>query len=480
MKKKISLKSYYLSGLPKMSAVFLMTASFIAGTYVEQALWAMPDRVNFRQSLPWFVIFTLATMYFNNAFDLSRREHHLAFSVFTSILLINIFMMALPFFGVLYYVQVTTLIVIILFEYLSMGVWILFFHNYWLRCNPPVSTIMVCDDPERGKALTHKINFHTMANRIDKVISYSAADLITKIEPYKAVIMVQPPSEARNEIVLKCWETQKQLIVVPDIYELVIKNATLLQFDDLMAYRVKSFGLSWNQRFFKRAFDIFSSALALILLSPLMLVLALIVKSDGGSAIFSQKRVTRNGRIFNLYKFRTMIPEAEKYTGPTLALKEDPRITKCGKWLRQTRLDEIPQFWNVLIGDMSIVGPRPEREYFINLYMENLPEYQYRTNVRAGITGLAHILGKYSTAPEERIKLDLTYIQNYSFLLDIKIIIDTIRVVFTKEYAEGIETEEQTEARETEIECEPAVQGASVHQRRQDTPDYSKAGKSRG
>ncbi|MPM81176.1 hypothetical protein SDC9_128228 [bioreactor metagenome] len=110
---------------------------------------------------------------------------------------------------------------------------------------------------------------------------------------------------------------------------------------------------------------------------------------------------------------------------------------------------------------MSIVGPRPEREYFMNIYKEALPEYQYRTNVRAGITGLAHVLGKYNTPPEERIKLDLTYIQNYSFLLDIKIIIDTIRVVFTREYAEGIETNEQTEAMKAGLECEPAAKSVS-------------------
>ena len=130
--------------------------------------------------------------------------------------------------------------------------------------------------------------------------------------------------------------------------------------------------------------------------------------------------------------------DAEKETGPTLAAKDDPRITKCGRWLRQTRLDEIPQFWNVLIGDMSLVGPRPEREHFINLYSESLPAYKYRTKVRAGITGLAHVMGKYNTTPEERIMLDLTYIQNYSLFLDLKILIETVRVITMKEYAEGI------------------------------------------
>jgi exopolysaccharide biosynthesis polyprenyl glycosylphosphotransferase len=435
-----------------------MTASFIAGTYVEQGIWAMPDRVDFRQCLPWFVIFSFGVMYFNSAFDLSRRIHHLSFSVFTSIIMVNVLMMALPFFAVLYYVQVTTLFIIFVIECLSMGVWVLVFHLYWLKCNPPKATIMVCSDAKRGEELGGKINVHTRNNRIDRVITFdfNTDTVLSEIEPFDAVILAQLPMELRNEIALKCWETQKELIVVPDIYELIINNATFVQFDDLVVYRAKSMGLRWEKRFFKRTFDIFGSALALILLSPLMLGLAFIVKRDGGKAIFSQKRVTRGGKVFSLYKFRTMIPDAEKYTGPILAQKDDPRITKCGKWMRVSRLDEIPQFWNVLIGDMSVVGPRPEREYFINLYKEILPEYMYRTNVRAGITGLAHVMGKYNTAPEERIKLDLTYIQNYSLLLDLKIIIDTIRVVFSKEYAEGFENEAVCERPQGEPEPLPA------------------------
>jgi lipopolysaccharide/colanic/teichoic acid biosynthesis glycosyltransferase len=170
-----------------------------------------------------------------------------------------------------------------------------------------------------------------------------------------------------------------------------------------------------------------------------MLVIAILIKRDGGPVFYTQKRVTRGGREFDLYKFRTMIPDAEKLTGPVLAQKDDPRVTKIGKKLRQTRLDEIPQLWNTLKGDMSLVGPRPEREHFIELYKESIPEYEYRTFVRAGITGLAHVFGKYNTTPEERIKLDLTYMQNYSIFLDLKIMIETLRVIFTKDYAEGVE-----------------------------------------
>jgi exopolysaccharide biosynthesis polyprenyl glycosylphosphotransferase len=441
LNKKGTVRTLHFGGVAEICAVLLMIAAFIAGTYVEQALWAMPDRVNFKQCLPFFVAFTAGVMYFNSAFDLTRRMHYLGFSMFTSIIIINVMMMALPFFEVLYYVQVTTLFIIILLETLCMALWILIFHKLWLKTHPPQSTVIICDEERRGREVARKINGYSRTHRVNAIVLNNRIDYHTTISAYDTIVLVNAPLEKKNEIALECWNQQKELIIVPDIYELIINNASFVQFDDQVTYRVKSLGLSQNQRLIKRVMDIVLSCLALIILSVPMLILALIVRRDGGPALYAQNRVTQNGRIFRLYKFRTMIPDAEKYTGPMLALKDDPRITKVGKRLRQMRLDELPQFWNVLKGDMSLVGPRPEREHFINLYLQSLPEYQFREKVRAGITGLAHVLGKYNTTPEERIKLDLTYIQNYSLFLDIKILIETVRIVFTKGYAEGIETE---------------------------------------
>jgi exopolysaccharide biosynthesis polyprenyl glycosylphosphotransferase len=436
VKKKTPRKMPFFIGTAEICAVLIMTCAFIAGVYVEQYLWAMPDRVNFRQCLPWFIILTYGTMYFNSVFNFTRRQHHLAFSAFVSIALINLFMMALPFFEVLYYIQVTTLFIVVAFECIGMALWIAVFHRYWLRSHPPSPTAVICDNEKRGREIAGKINRFSHTSRVDAVIPYDRVRL--ELEGYDTLVLVKPPAEQRNDIALECWNRQKKIIIVPDFYELIVNNATLVQFDDVMSYQVKPQGLSVNQRFFKRMMDLVGAGLALVLLSPLLLVLAMIIKRDGGPVLYTQQRVTRDDRVFRLYKFRTMIPDAEKQSGPVLATKDDPRITKAGKWLRQTRMDEIPQFWNVLRGDMSLVGPRPEREHFINLYTASLPEYQYRTKVRAGITGLGHVIGKYNTTPEERIKLDLTYIQNYSLALDLKILIETVRIVFTKEFAEGI------------------------------------------
>ncbi|NLO48598.1 MAG: sugar transferase [Clostridiales bacterium] len=439
------MKRYRQNGFPFFTAIAagsllgLMVGAFIAGVYVEQALWSMPDRVNFKQSLPWFTLFTLGFIYFNNILDFSRGRSHAAFSAFVSIILINICMMALPFFEVLYYLQITTLFVIILFELILTWIWICVFHRLWLLFNPPLPTVVFCGDPVKGKEIADKISKSQKTNRAYKLAAYDETGFLTAADGFDSVVLVDPPPDMKNMIALFCWENEKELFIVPDIYELIVNNAAMTQFDDLMTYKAKSIGLTQEQRLIKRTADILISVLALTLLSPLYLIIAIIVKRDGGPVIYSQKRITRGGREFNLYKFRTMIPDAEKNTGPVLSVINDSRVTKTGKWLRQCRLDELPQFFNALKGDMSVVGPRPERPHFIEKYLETNPEYQYRTKVRAGITGLAHVMGKYNTTPEERIKLDLTYIQNYSFLLDLKIILETFRVIFTKEFAEGVE-----------------------------------------
>lgn len=191
--------------------------------------------------------------------------------------------------------------------------------------------------------------------------------------------------------------------------------------------------LSKNQETQKRIFDIIISTAILIIISPLMLIIAILIKiTSKGEIIYKQKRITKNGKEFTMYKFRTMIKDAEKETGPILAKINDSRITKIGKILRKTRMDELPQFFNVLKGDMSIVGPRPERKEILQNIEKELPEYKERQNVKAGITCIAHIKGDYYTEPKERLKYDKIYMENWSLKKDIKIILYTIKKIVTQ------------------------------------------------
>lgn len=247
----------------------------------------------------------------------------------------------------------------------------------------------------------------------------------------------------KSEIVDKCLSDRKSIYVIPDIYEIAILNSKLNRADDIPMFKVQKLGLTFEQRFFKRIIDIVISLIGIILTSPIMIFCALAIKiKDGGTIFYKQERVTEDERNFNVLKFRTMVMNAEKLTGPVLAGEDDPRITKLGKIMRATRIDELPQFFNILSGDMSVVGPRPERPFFVKKFKEEIPDYKYRTIVKAGLTGLAQVLGKYSTTPEDKVRYDIIYIKNYSILMDLKLILQTIKIMFMKESSAGLKDEQ--------------------------------------
>ena len=203
-------------------------------------------------------------------------------------------------------------------------------------------------------------------------------------------------------------------------------------------------GLTVDQRFVKRFVDIVVSAIGIVITSPLMLIIALIIKLyDKGPVFYRQIRLTRGGKMFMIYKFRSMKIDAE-VEGAQLANKNDSRVTPVGKVLRNLHLDELPQLFNVFVGDMSMVGPRPERPEIFLKYEESIPEFDFRLKVKAGLTGYAQVYGKYNTTPIDKLKLDLTYIQQYSCWLDIKLMLLTFRIIFRKESSEGVEDGQTT------------------------------------
>jgi exopolysaccharide biosynthesis polyprenyl glycosylphosphotransferase len=298
-------------------------------------------------------------------------------------------------------------------------------------------TIISNDADMLLKVLTNK---YAESYRVENLCDENDPLLSSKIEFVDEVFMTSDVHQkARMEILPLCIKHQKPIRFIPKYFDLSIMSSTFEKLDDIPAFRISSIGLSLEERTLKRAIDLLFSSIATLILAPFGLILALLIKMDGGTVFYIQERLTKKGEIFNIYKFRTMIPDAEKISGPVLANEKDPRITKLGHFLRATRLDEVPQLFNILKGDMTIVGPRPERPFFAEQFESTIPEYRYRLSVKAGLTGLAQVEGKYNTSVENKLRYDLIYINNYSVLRDLLIMLQTVKILLLKSSTEGID-----------------------------------------
>lgn len=269
----------------------------------------------------------------------------------------------------------------------------------------------------------------------------------SRIKDYEAVLICDVKSEYRNKILKHCYSQSVRVYITPKISDAILRGADSIHLFDTPLLLCRNQGLSFEQRLFKRSLDLVISTIGLILTGPFMLIVAAAIKlCDGGPVIYKQTRLTLGGATFSVYKFRSMIVDAEKHCGARLASENDDRITPVGKVIRKLRLDELPQIFNILKGDMSVVGPRPERPEIAKQYEEIMPEFSFRLKVKAGLTGYAQVLGKYNTTPYDKLKLDLMYIENYSGFLDLKLILMTFKTLFQKESTEGIDADRLTAA----------------------------------
>lgn len=264
-----------------------------------------------------------------------------------------------------------------------------------------------------------------------------AAKHLGSIENFEEILKTTKPDEViltdleipRKKIIAMILEAEKRMVafkIVADLFDVLIQQFEIENVDGLNLIRIKESPLNHAySRFFKRAMDFLGSGFGIAALSPLLAMIALVVKMDSrGLILFSQERMTEGGRIFRIYKFRTMRPEAEAETGPIFAQENDERCTRIGKFLRMYNLDELPQLFNVFKGDMSLVGPRPERPYFVDQFKDDIPRYMSRHHIKAGMTGWAQVNGlRQGTPIEERVKYDLYYTENWSIWFDLKIIL---------------------------------------------------------
>ena len=325
--------------------------------------------------------------------------------------------------------------------------WVIFMRMIYERIYPPRNMLLIYGT-HNPKDLIQKISTREDKYNICEMVhlSWGEEKIKEKIAEYPAVILGDIPSHERNVFLKYCFEKNIRCYSIPKISDILLRNADSIHLFDTTLMLSRNRGLTVEQEFVKRVMDIVFSLVGLVIASPFMLVIAFLIKVyDGGPIFYKQNRLTKDGKVFQILKFRSMKVQSEK-KGARLAMKDDDRITPVGKVLRQIHFDELPQIFNILKGDMSLVGPRPERPEIAQEYLKEIPEFNYRLKVKAGLTGYAQVYGKYNTTPYDKLKLDLTYIETYSVVQDIKLLMLTFKILFQKENTEGVERWQVTAA----------------------------------
>ncbi len=333
--------------------------------------------------------------------------------------------------GILCLTLIIQLLIIALMTYL--GNYIYFRINHPEKCCIIAQNKEVCNHPEFENILSGIMKFKKQYH-INDVIGYKNDDLLEIILRNDTVFLINIPIKERTEIVEYCYRYGKNIYFNPEIADVIELTASHVVLDDVSLVAAPVHELSLEQRIIKRCMDLFVSALAILITSPIWIICAASIKLyDHGSVFFKQKRATKDGKVFEVYKFRTMKEHSVNYSAKT----DDDRITPVGKILRKIRMDELPQLLNILKGEMSLVGPRPEMLENVYSYTKELPEFRYRLKVKAGLTGYAQIAGKYNTSPRDKLILDLMYIEQYSIWKDIKLIFQTLIIFFKSDSTEA-------------------------------------------
>lgn len=319
------------------------------------------------------------------------------------------------------------------------------FNKIYYHIFPPKKTILVYeeDDPSiYRRIMKYQANSYDIA---ESMKYEDASENPDHLKEFQCVIGANLKPEQKEALVQACYERGKRFYLIPDVYDVIVNSGKNVYLVDTPVFRTNNFGPNQLEKIVKRLWDIFFALIFLVITSPILLVTAIAIKAqDGGPVFYKQIRLTQYGREFKILKFRSMRVDAEKDGKARLAAEHDDRITKVGRFIRSCRIDELPQLINILKGDMSVVGPRPERPEIVKDILKEVPEFNYRLGVKAGLTGYAQVYGKYNTKLRDKLLFDLIYIENFSILMDIRIMFMTFKILFKKDSTEGVEnTQEQ-------------------------------------
>lgn len=327
--------------------------------------------------------------------------------------------------------------------------WAMWTHNFYFSHFPKKKCLVIAGDPERN--MREEIERAGLSVRYDVQKEVNLWDFLMHedecLKSYEGIFLSITDSRKRDEILTRCMERGVDAYVIPTIADLVLQSSHPLHIFHLPVYKVERRNPKLVYQIFKRFFDILLSALALVILSPVFAITAWAIHNeDNGPVFYRQTRLTKNGKTFQILKFRSMRTDAEKDGVARLSTGEgDNRVTNTGKFIRAHRIDELPQLINILKGDMSIVGPRPERPEIAAQYEKDMPEFSLRLQAKAGLTGYAQVYGKYNSTPKDKLTMDLVYIAHASLLEDFELCVATLKILFDKESTEGV-AEGQTTA----------------------------------
>ncbi len=396
------------------------------------------------------VLYAIIYFYFCKTYDAFLISHYRIFDIIASQAL------ALLFSDGLMYVITVLLckklpnpfpLLLCFVDQVSISIiWSCIAHWTYFKWFPARKSIIIYDS-RRG--MQDLIEEYGLAKKFDVKRTASVEECLsdlTMIDDMEVVFLSGIHSHDRNFILKYCLYEKKQVYVIPRLGDVIMSSAKQMHMFHLPIMRVQRYNPRPGYLFLKRVYDIVASLLGLIILSPVFLVTAIAIKAtDKGPVFYKQERLTKNGKRFMIHKFRSMRVDAEKDGVARLSSGEnDDRITPVGRFIRKCRIDELPQLIDILSGNLSVVGPRPERPEIAEEYMKEIPEFQLRLQAKAGLTGYAQVYGKYNTTPYDKLQMDLMYIAHPSFAEDIRICFATFKILFTSESTEGVAKGQKT------------------------------------
>lgn len=397
----------------------------------------------YQSALPYIIIAFVLINIFSGVYTLYNKRFIDMFSTTViSQIMMSVVIMAMTFFGRWFAFPRTIILLNFVISIIILSIWRMIILEIYYKYSGTSRVMIVGSIDDCRDAVQ---NFKSSKSRQYKAVSVTVNNYLenikNNIDNIEVFYFLDFNSlEEQKEILSYLTYNQKRVFLSSNFENILSVNNRIMNIDDESLIAVSKFEISPENDTIKRMVDIVLSLIMLIVTSPIMLLAAILIKlTSKGPILYKQIRVTKGDKEFNIYKFRSMRIDAEDLSGPVLAKAEDPRITMIGKYLRSLRIDELPQLFNVLKGDMSLIGPRPERPFFVDEFKKQNPNYYLRHTVRAGITGYAQVYGKYSTDFNSKLRFDLLYIKNYTLILDIQILFQTVKILFDKVSSQGVE-----------------------------------------